>query len=555
MHLKNLALASVTVVLMTACSQEKTEAGAATNTPARPAPPGVTASELPSPTPAGKGRTDTSLLLRVQFAGTTAWLANTNAAYLTNFSTLPETAALGTQIVAKIASLPGRLVGERGAGAFPRTNGSANADGAHGVTRPTTEEALRPVFAEMMRSGFTLELRGTSNGVTDFAVAARENAALAAAWNEAWTNVGKERVAVERRDGWLLAAGSKTTPANALGELRKTLAGPGLASSNVVEGELSSFLVPGPIQRSVYGGFDRFKLSASPVNQALRVHGTATYKDDLPKLGQAPSVPTNLVTETAVSFTLVRNPGAWLEPNSALHPFLPSPIPDTAFFWGGESSPYQLFMAMPSSGRDEFNTNFGPRLQARLTPVAKFIDSGTVTLDTNLASLRMLTVPFVSPKAQVKESGTNFFIVAEAFPAFEGGGGLTPALVERVSGRTNLMLYDWEYTQLRIDTWLQIGLLALFTSGHQQHMMGTPSSRWIQAAQSTATAINTSTEITQTGPRELTLRRSAPLAFNSLELFWLANWLESANFPRANFLMPIPPDPSVPVEPAKEEAK
>ena len=69
--------------------------------------------------------------------------------------------------------------------------------------------------------------------------------------------------------------------------------------------------------------------------------------------------------------------------------------------------------------------------------------------------------------------------------------------------------------------------------------------RWILAAQKTlAHGGNSVTEIDQTGTRELTVTRSAPLAFNSAELLWLANWLESAKFPAANFLVPAPPEPT-----------
>ena len=81
---------------------------------------------------------------------------------------------------------------------------------------------------------------------------------------------------------------------------------------------------------------------------------------------------------------MVREPGAWLEPKSVLHRFLPNPVPDVAWFWGGESSPYQLFMAVPFAGRDEFNTNFGQTLLEQLQPLANSMGSGNVVLDTNL---------------------------------------------------------------------------------------------------------------------------------------------------------------------------
>jgi hypothetical protein len=250
-------------------------------------------------------------------------------------------------------------------------------------------------------------------------------------------------------------------------------------------------------------------------------------------------IPTNLVTEPTISFSLVREPGAWLDKASPLRRFLPNPLPDVAFFWGGQTSPYQLFFSLPFAGKDVFNNSYGPQLMKDLDPIIKFIDLGTISFDTNVPMIKAVTLPFADPKVSVKMDGTNSYLFAEAFLQAEVSPGLTPALVERVSGRTNLVVYDWEFTQLRMDTWLRLGGLAIFASHHQGHIASTSTLKWILAWQAnTSMPLNTSTEITQTGPRELTLKRSGPLAFTSIELFWLANWLESTNFPAANFLTP-----------------
>ena len=496
MRLKSITSLIVVVSLVAGCSQQPT------------------AAEMAKPA------ANDNLLFRVQFAGTTALTANTNAAYLTNFAALPETAALGTQLVARVASLPPRLAGSGGQKSEPGMG-------------------LQLVFAELLRAGFTLELRGSANGVTDFAVAATGPEEALTRWEKTWHQAGTG-ILTERKSGYLFVAGGKTNSAAALAAIQKTIINSGLETGNVLQIELAASLVPGPIQRSVYGGFSRLKLSATPADQGLKIRGTATYAYDLPKLGAPPVIPTNLVTEPTISFTMVREPGAWLEPGSALRRFLPNPVPDAAFFWGGQSSPYQLFMAIPFAGRDSFNTNFGPALRDQLLPAVKFIAFGSVVLDTNNAEIKMQTVPFITPKMRVKEDGTNSFLVTETFPGSDIAPGLTPALIEHVSARTNLVLYDWEFTALRFDTWFRIGQLALMISEHQQHIGGTTSLKWIQAVQIKMTsAINTSTEITQTGPRELSLNRRAPLAFTSTELFWLANWLESTNFPAANFLMPM----------------
>ena len=514
MRLKSITSLIVVVSLVAGCSQQPTAAETATGTS-----PHATLSP-PQGAEREKNGANDNLLFRVQFAGTTALTANTNAAYLTNFAALPETAALGTQLVARVASLPPRLAGSGGQKSEPGMG-------------------LQLVFAELLRAGFTLELRGSANGVTDFAVAATGPEEALTRWEKTWHQAGTG-ILTERKSGYLFVAGGKTNSAAALAAIQKTIINSGLETGNVLQIELAASLVPGPIQRSVYGGFSRLKLSATPADQGLKIRGTATYAYDLPKLGAPPVIPTNLVTEPAISFTMVREPGAWLEPDSALRRFLPNPVPDAAFFWGGESSPYQWSMAMPFAGRDIFNTKFGPALLDQLLPLAKLLDTGSVVLDTNRAGIQWQGVPFVAPQVLVRKSGPTNFLVAEAFPPNDFPPGLTPALIERVSDRTNLVLYDWEFTALRLDTAIRIGQLVVFSSSHQQLVGTAPSLKWLQSAQTNLTSGgNCFTEITQTGPRELSLNRRAPLAFTSTELFWLANWLESTNFPAANFLMPM----------------
>ena len=48
----------------------------------------------------------------------------------------------------------------------------------------------------------------------------------------------------------------------------------------------------------------------------------------------------------------------------------------------------------------------------------------------------------------------------------------------------------------------------------------------------------TGTEITQTGPAEMTFARKAPGIFTAAEMFALANWLEATNFPGCDLKLP-----------------
>jgi hypothetical protein len=621
MRLNWLIFSMAALALFTGCSPKQPEGNSkpATNTTQNP---------------------DADLLLRVRFAGTTALIVDTNAAYLTNLSRLPETAALRTRIVERLTSLPGRLLiqhedgglkmEDRGEGKAETLKAEMLKEGAnlqlqelasghstfniqHSTSNtlsrihPEAAGLLEPVISDMLTGGFVLELRGDSNGVTAMSLAAKAPAETARSWQsnlveaaklwfgaepvtraagQGWT-AGDARMSYEETNGQVVfrlvknarAAGMPLTPALPMnlpvaadvrrrtpqplsnppphvggygsGEQIAAIGGPWNlspsegereAANALLQVEMTSSFLPQFIQQSVYGGFARLKFTVTAAEQSLKVRGTAAYPADLPSVSAPLVVPTNLVHETLVSFTTVRNPAAWLPTDSAIRRFLPKPAPESLFFWGGEMSPYQFTAAVPCPGNTDFTSGFGQTLVTNLEALATATDSGPVIVNSNSQTVAWNAVPFVSPTIRsASEAGVDF-LVAGLFPESGSATSLPPQLVARVTERTNQVLFDWEFTAMRLDSWLRVGQLAVFLSNNKQLGSDTASLKWLMV---TGTALpnggNTVTEITQTGPRELTLARRAPLGFTSTELFWLANWLESSNFPAANFLMPVAP--------------
>jgi len=516
-----------------------------------PKPSAVTSADITARPGNRTGQEDAGLLMRVWFAGTKALMADTNAVYLTNITTLPETAALEKRILEKFTSLPGRLVSAK---AEDKEKVASSA-----ITNHPSTNLLGPVFAELLRVGFVLELRGDSNGVASMSLAAKASPEVETRWSKAlasaagrwfetkpaplttghsWT-AGDGTVHFKSTNGWATWVILRQSSSN-----RSPLPAPRLStptSSCILEVEMASTLLPGPIRRSVYGGFERLHISVSPTNQTLKITGKASYKHDLPKLGTPPTIPTNLIFEADASFTMVRHPAAWLEPQSPLYRFLPDSMPEVVYFWSGRSSPFGMFMAMPFAGPEEFISHFGPQLRSNLAGVATATYSGPVVLDTNRLEIQWQSVPFTAPIVSLKESGTNSFLIAEASPLSYSGSGLTASLRDRALAHTNSVIFDWEFTQAQLDIWFRVGQLALMIANQEQLRSDSSVGKWLQSASRVLpNGGNMFTEIAQTGPRELSLDRRSTLAFSSIELFWLANWLESPNFPAANFLVPNP---------------
>jgi len=115
-------------------------------------------------------------------------------------------------------------------------------------------------------------------------------------------------------------------------------------------------------------------------------------------------------------------------------------------------------------------------------------------------------------------------------------------------GRTNLVYYDWEITQTRLD---QLRLVAYMAESNlRRHRASTPGDLPVfsprRPAQKFLAAIlprlsrdtdrgregESITEITLTSSRELTLVRRSPVGLTALEFIGLSWWLESPSFPR-----------------------
>jgi hypothetical protein len=504
---------------------------------------------------ASTGTNDSDLLMRVRFAGTTALMADTNAAYLTNIAALPETAALGKRIVERFASLPERLV-QRGARSAER--GTADERLASTINDQPSTNALEYLFADLVRVGFELELRGDSNGVISMLLGGKADRETTAKWNQALAAAAKDWFGegiLAKSGNWSAGQARMQVKAEQDSVVFRLSSQKNLQPStfnfqpgnltNVLEVELSSQLLPDPIQQSTYGRFTLFRFGVFPAEQSLKVRGVAIYTDDLPPIEDQVRVPTNIIPNGLASFSYIQHPKGWLQASSVLRRFLPQ-SDEGLFFWGTDDAPFAFHAA--SRANDAINPGeFVDAIAKEMGSLANAIHVGDVKVDPTLPGYRWTGIPFLGPNIAHIDSAGEGFWTASLSPRLESTNHIAPTLVDKVEGTTNLVLYDWEFTAPRITGWLYVSQLALLLSEHQQLREGSAASRWVlSVGQALPNGGNTVTEITQTGPRELSLARRAPIAFTSLELLWLANWLESDNFPDANFLVPAPQPDVVP---------
>ena len=145
------------------------------------------------------------------------------------------------------------------------------------------------------------------------------------------------------------------------------------------------------------------------------------------------------------------------------------------------------------------------------------------------------------------------------FPPFPRTNPPPVELLSQFAGRTNLVYYDWEITQSRLD---QLRVLASMTETilHPQPVTNPAElSRFSprRTAQKFLAAIvphlsrktehglegESITEVSLANPRELTLVRRSPAGPTALEWIALSWWLESPDFPRFGPPAPNPASP------------
>jgi hypothetical protein len=145
-----------------------------------------------------------------------------------------------------------------------------------------------------------------------------------------------------------------------------------------------------------------------------------------------------------------------------------------------------------------------------------------------------LALPYLYPDRDA-ETG---FVVGGLFPAIRTTNPPPAELLAQLSGRRDLVGYDWEITAARLEHWRLLEQLYSMTALIPPLTTNLPAAVWLAGIESHLG--NTITEITAVSPREWHVVRKSHVGLTALELLALARWLESATFPRLSLQLPGP---------------
>jgi hypothetical protein len=473
------------------------------------------------------GASDTPLF-QLHWAGAASILkGGTNAAKFQEALKLPTTAQVRTEALTKLARVPQELWRK-----------SLPADAAD-----TSASILQPILEELWQNEAMISLQGKPSQ-PDLLFAARLDAAKDQSWNKALAELaqnwklgppgGKEPSAqwsVGRRDlyvhyarqnGWTFAAFTRGS---------RSPFGTSQAAS--LNGAIVDLRADWRRLGDVFPALARHTLPPShirvtPRGEALRVEAKLTYSERLPIELEPWAIPTNIVTEPIISFACARGIRPLLNELKGFSKLRLKDPPNQFCAWGLETIHAQTFVAVPMANA----TNVMQDLAGRLP---EFVSThftnppGTFVWISNRAEWVWSGLPMVIPHVRPERSGNQEYLVAGLFPPPVRSNTAPAELFAQVMGRTNLVYYGWELTGQRLQHSRHTFQLSDIINGRRIQSTNFATQQWI--GELVPILGNTVTEVTLSGPKELSLVRKSDVGLTGYEIALLGRWIDSPRFP------------------------
>lgn len=259
-------------------------------------------------------------------------------------------------------------------------------------------------------------------------------------------------------------------------------------------------------------------------------------------------LPTNLVREPLNSFTTGQNVEPFLKSDETLSKFCTDPFSDQFYFWSMNELAFQNYAAWPSDDPTNTLIRLADQAPGALNPQLRALDNTKLNWSPKAMQLSWEGFQLIAPIITTVPAKDGSFLAAGLFPLTPGKSPAPQALWAQFAGRSDLVYYDWELTGPRVRQLLTVSqilpVLQLLgvgpaepgevVSGGVKMKPKTTISRdiafrlslqesWL--ASLTPLLGNTVTEVTKTGPNELTVVRNSPFVFSSLELILLSHVL------------------------------
>jgi hypothetical protein len=494
---------------------------------------------------AAPGR-DPAPVARIHSIGAGLIGRDTNGLAFQQIWALPESAELRQQTVQRLVrTLERRLAGpERALG-----EGQAAA-------------WLQPLFTDLLTLESIIEVRTLQNGLpADWTVAVRANPERAALWStNLWQAAAQlARLRPERAEAgpaswktalaggeflfapagdWVVLEGRPrgAEASELLARIRREGRAAAAAPDYWIRVEADLARLPWQWARSAPDAQADLRFFGR--GEYVRTEGKLTYAKPHGLKAQPWMVPTNTIRDPLISFTAIQGVRERLAGLEWAKEMQLNPVPDQLFGWGlSPSAPFQLYAAAPVKGAGHFLERVAERMIPRFNAELLKGGVGQLTLLTNQqTSLSWLGWPILVPHVRAAAESSSDFLVAGLFPLETSPFTNPPpvGLIKQLTGRPNIVYYDWEITQPRLEQLRPLlPFLSVVTTIPVLNNTAV-SYRWLDVIEPRVG--ETVTEASISSPRELSLTRRSHLGLTGLELLGLALWLDHPGFPE-----PLPP--------------
>ena len=367
-----------------------------------------------------------------------------------------------------------------------------------------------------------------------------------------------------RAGGWVVVGGGKEAFDGILDRIRKS-GGPGASAPEQVsrlEADLTKLVSvlgwsaepAGPVAQ-----WPTVRWVVEPRGGRFRTTAELNYSRPLGLALEPWTLPTSKLRDPLVGFTAMQGADRWLGRLEMFAPYGVTEWPKQFFFWSVAGDPWNQYLAGPMEVPTNLMAKLSLPLPMRMVTNMSWRGEVFGLRVTNKAMrVEFRGLPYLLPFLEAIREGETPMIFGGLFPQTAKGEPAPAELLQQVSGRTNLVLYDWETTG-RTVLWTNtpgtpgprvttnaVGRLTQFKQLNQywRLMMNTNTTRvplapggeiwtpgwdWVNAAQGRLG--DTITEVAQTGPAQLKAVRSSQLGFNALEIAYLLRWIENPGFP------------------------
>jgi hypothetical protein len=451
----------------------------------------------------------------------------TNAAKLQEALKLPTTAQVRGEALAKLARVPQELWRKSLPADAPDTSASI----------------LQSILEDIWQNEATISLQGKPSQ-PDVFFAARLDAAKDESWNRALAQLAQNwklgsasvegpsaKWSVGRKDFYIHYARENGWTFAALTHSSKSPFGKSQPAS--LNGAIVDLRADWRRLGEAFPVLARYSLPPShirvmPRGEALRTEAKLAYSERLPIKLEPWAIPTNIVTEPIISFTCAQGIRPLLDQLKGFSKLRLKEPPNQYCAWGLATVHAQTFVSVPMSDATNVVKDIAGRLPEFVS--AYFPNPpGTFLWISNRAEWIWSGLPLVIPHVRPARSGNQEFLVAGLFPAPGPSNAAPPELFAQVIGRTNLLYYDWELTDQRLPHARHTFQLSDIIAGRRNQETNFATQRWI--GELAPLLGNTITEVTLSGPKELSLVRKSDVGLTGYELALLGRWIDSPRFP------------------------